>query len=79
MYCALRVLEVWRFEAKTEQIVIERLRDDGSYQRVEESALLPVRPDEVGRWVLKEDTRDGSLRGQSWLRGCRADRSSRSL
>jgi Uma2 family endonuclease len=68
IYAALRVAEVWRFEAEHQRIVIERLGDDGAYHRVEESAFLPVRAEEVGRWILREDGLDGSL----WARRLRA-------
>jgi Uma2 family endonuclease len=68
IYAALRVAEVWRFDRECRQIVIERLADDGSYQLVAESAFLPVRSEEVGRWVLEEDSCDGSL----WARRLRA-------
>jgi Uma2 family endonuclease len=71
IYAALRVAEVWRFDRERRQIVIERLADDGSYQLVAESAFLPVRAEEVGRWVLEEESRDGSLWGRrlrAWVR-----------
>jgi Uma2 family endonuclease len=64
IYAALRVAEVWRFDRGSRQIVIERLEDDGIYHPVEASAFLPVRAEEVGRWVLGEDIRDGSLWGR---------------
>jgi Uma2 family endonuclease len=71
IYAALRVVEVWRFDGENNQIVIERLGSEGSYHRVEGSALLPVRADEIGRWVLNEDSRDGSRWGRrlrEWIR-----------
>ena len=68
IYAALRVAEVWRFDGKRREIVIERLTDDGTYQPVDGSGFLPVRAEEVGRWVLEEDSRDGS----PWARGLRA-------
>jgi Uma2 family endonuclease len=66
IYAALRVVEVWRFDGR--QIIIERLGDDGTYYSAENSAFLPVRAEEVRRWVLEEDRRDGSL----WARRLRA-------
>ncbi len=71
IYAALGIAEVWRFDGEHRQIIIERLGDDGSHHRVAESALLPVRSEEVGRWVLEEDTCDGSLWGRrlrDWVR-----------
>ena len=66
IYAALGVVEVWRFDDR--RIVIERLGRDASYQAVEGSAFLPVRAEEIGRWVLDEDNGDGSL----WARRLRA-------
>ena len=66
IYAALGVAEVWRVDGR--QIVIERLEEDGSYRPVEGSAFLPVRSEEVGRWVFSEDAGDGSL----WARRLRA-------
>jgi Uma2 family endonuclease len=68
IYAALRVAEVWRFDGERKRIVIERLREDGTYQTVDLSEFLPVRADEVGRWVLEEDRRAGS----AWARRLRA-------
>src|SRR5208282_4419687 len=71
IYAALRVAEVWRFDGEHQLIIIEQLGDDGSHQPVEGSTFLPVRAEEVGRWVLKEDFRDGSLWGRrlrAWVR-----------
>jgi len=69
----VRIAEVCRFDGDREQIVIERLTDDGSYRSVEVSEFLPVRTEEVGCWVLEEDFRDGSalarrLRAWAWVR-----------
>jgi Uma2 family endonuclease len=68
IYAALRVAEVWRFDGERRQVIIERLGEDGAYHAVEGSAFLPVRAEEVGRWVLTEDYRDGS----AWARRLRA-------
>ncbi|MGO9598379.1 MAG: Uma2 family endonuclease [Isosphaeraceae bacterium] len=71
IYAALRVAEVWRFDSERERIVIERLNEDGTYQAADESHFLPVRCDEVERWVFEEDIRDGSAwarRLRSWVR-----------
>jgi hypothetical protein len=66
-----RVAEVWRFDGERKQIVIERLSEDGTYRTVDRSEFLPVRSEEIGRWVLEEDRRDGSLWGRrlrAWVR-----------
>ncbi len=80
IYAALRVAEVWRFDGEGKRIVIERLCDDGTYQPVEMSEFLPVRSDEVGRWVLEEDRRAGSRWAQrlrAWVRAELAPRLAR--
>jgi Uma2 family endonuclease len=68
IYAALGVAEVWRYDGKRRGIVIERLTADGTYEPVDQSVFLSVRPDEIGRWVLQEDARDGS----QWARRLRA-------
>jgi len=71
IHAALRVAEVWRFDGEHKRIVIERLSEDGTYQTAEASEFLPVRPEEVGRWVLEEDRRAGSAWGRrlrAWVR-----------
>ncbi len=67
IYAALRIAEVWPFDGEHRQIVIEQLGGDGLFHRAEQSAFLPVNADEVGRRVLAEDSRDGSL----WARRLR--------
>ncbi len=68
IYAALCVAEVWRFDRDRRRIMIERLADVGAYHSVEGSAFLPVRAEEIGRWVLEQDFRDGS----AWARRLRA-------
>ena len=71
IYAALQVAEVWRFDGERRQILIERLSDDGTYQTVDMSEFLPVHAEEVRRWVLEEDRRDGSAWGRrlrAWVR-----------
>jgi Uma2 family endonuclease len=68
IYAALRVAEVWRFDGESEQVIIERLGEDGSYRTVEDSAFLPTRAKEVCRWVVEEDSSDES----TWARRLRA-------
>ena len=67
-YAALQVAEVWRYEGETEQVVIERLGEDGSYHAVEASTVLPVRAEEVRRWIIEENSSDQS----AWARRLRA-------
>jgi hypothetical protein len=67
IYAALRVTEVWRFGGQ--ELVIERLTAEGTYTAVEESGFLPVRAEDVRRWVVEEDTRDES----AWARRLRAE------
>jgi Uma2 family endonuclease len=85
IYAALAVIEVWRYDGKRRGIVIDRLTAGGTYEPVDESGFLPVRAEEVGRWVLQEDSRDGSQwarRLRAWVRAelapaYRADQGSR--
>ena len=47
---------VWRFDGSS--LVIEQLNRDGTYVTTESSSFLPVRADEVVRWVVEEDCND---------------------
>jgi Uma2 family endonuclease len=67
IYAALRVAEVWRFDGH--QFVIERLTPQGTYVAVEASGFLPVRAEDVRRWIMDEDSTDES----SWARRLRAE------
>ena len=44
------------------------LRDDSTYHAVEASGFLPVRAEEIRRWVVDEDSGDHS----DWARRLRA-------
>jgi Uma2 family endonuclease len=68
IYAALKVAEVWRFDGSIEQVIIDRLEDDGKYHPVEGSAFLPIRAEEIRRWVVEEDSSDES----AWARRLRA-------
>lgn len=71
IYAALTVAEVWRYDGRRRVIAIERLTADGTYQPIDQSVFLPVRPDEIGRWALQENARDGSRcarRLRAWVR-----------
>ena len=67
IYAALRVPEIWRLDG--ERIIIERLTPERKYQGVESSGFLPVRAEEVRRWVIQEDSRDLT----AWTRRLRAE------
>jgi Uma2 family endonuclease len=67
IYAALKVSEVWRFDGEREQVVIERLDEDGSYHPVEGSLFLPIRAEEIQRWMVEEDSNDES----AWARRLR--------
>ncbi|MFI5461690.1 MAG: Uma2 family endonuclease [Isosphaerales bacterium] len=56
IYAALKVPEVWRFDG--ESLVIGQLSRDGTYTTAEKSLFLPVRAEEVCRWVAQEDSSD---------------------
>jgi Uma2 family endonuclease len=69
IYRALKVAEVWRFDGAS--LVIEQLRPDGTYAASESSRFLPVRSDEVLRWIRDEDSSDElawELRLREWAR-----------
>jgi Uma2 family endonuclease len=69
IYAALRVPEVWTFDG--ELVTIWRLGSGGRYSEAQESGWLPVRADEVARWVVGEDTRDRAAwarRLREWIR-----------
>jgi Uma2 family endonuclease len=51
IYATLGVPEVWRLD--DDELHIDRLRDDGTYEEVAESFFLPVRPAEVVHWVVE--------------------------
>ena len=56
IYVALRVPEFWR--ACKKSVSIEQLGPDGAYVPVLRSRFLPVQPEDVTRWVFKEDSAD---------------------
>jgi Uma2 family endonuclease len=80
IYAALQVAEIWRFDGASEEVMIERLGEDGSYQSVEGSAFLPILAKEVRRWVVEEDSSDESAwarRLRGWTRAELVPRSTR--
>ena len=62
IYAALEVVEVWRFNGST--VVIEHLQADGSDLPADASRFLPVRAEDVRRWLVNED----STQRLAWLR-----------
>jgi Uma2 family endonuclease len=69
IYAALRVDEVWRFDG--EVVTIEQLQEDGTYAAMDSSRWLPVRADEIQRWLVEEDASDQSdwcRRLRTWVR-----------
>jgi Uma2 family endonuclease len=56
IYAAMGVAEVWSFNGQ--DLTIQRLDENGHYQRVERSGYLRVRADQVPRWLTTEDLSD---------------------
>jgi Uma2 family endonuclease len=54
IYAAMRVPELWIFDGET--LSIKQLGPDGVYVDADQSLWLTIRPDEVVRWLLDEDT-----------------------
>jgi Uma2 family endonuclease len=69
IYKKLQVAEIWYFDGN--DWGIEQLGVDGTYAVAEQSRFLPVKPAEIRRWIVEEDSTDllawGS-RLQAWLR-----------
>jgi Uma2 family endonuclease len=68
IYAALRVAEVWRFVRN--RVVIERLTEEGKYVAVKASGFLPIRAEDVTRWVVAENSRDDE---SAWAQRLRAE------
>jgi Uma2 family endonuclease len=69
IYVALKVPEFWR--ARKKSVSIEHLGPDGAYVPVPRSRFLPVRPEDVTRWVFAEDSADRvtwAERLREWVR-----------
>ncbi len=73
IYAALKVAEVWRFDGERQDLVIERLEDDGTYRAVDRSSFLPVYAAEIRRWVVEEDSHDESAWARRLLAWVRAE------
>jgi Uma2 family endonuclease len=69
IYAALQVQEVWR--ARNRSVSIDQLDPDGRYVPALRSRFLPVRPEDITRWVFKEDANDLVIweeRLRDWVR-----------
>jgi Uma2 family endonuclease len=69
IYKALRVSEVWRFNDTG--VTIERLDDSEAFVAVDSSGYLPIRSEEIARWVFQEETSDLTAwkrRLRDWIR-----------
>jgi Uma2 family endonuclease len=69
IYAALQVGELWRIRDKV--VSIEQLVSPGAYVTAERSRFLPVRPEDVTRWVFGEYSRDPitwKQRLREWVR-----------
>jgi Uma2 family endonuclease len=66
IYAAMGVAEVWSFDGHT--LTIERLDESGQYRAVDGSGFLPLRADQVPRWLIDEDLSDY----EAWTRRVRA-------
>jgi Uma2 family endonuclease len=70
IYGALRVPEVWRLYDDDMTVSIEQLSPDGLYVAATASQFLPVRSDDIVRWVINEDARDRvnwTMRLRAWI------------
>jgi Uma2 family endonuclease len=65
IYASLRIAEVWRCEGRS--LLIEQLGSDGTYHASESSQFLWVRPEEVVRWLIDDDSSDQA----AWTRRLR--------
>lgn len=70
IYAALGVPEVWSFD--DEKLRIDQLGDDGTYHEVAQSRFIPLRSDDIVRWVLRseqaEDVTAWAIEFRDWVR-----------
>jgi Uma2 family endonuclease len=69
IYASLQVAELWRLRKKI--VSIEQLVSPGVYVAVQRSRFLPVRPEDVTRWVFGEYSSDPitwKQRLREWVR-----------
>ena len=56
---SIRLCELKRFQLLDgEVVVIEHLASDGTYVRADSSRFLPIKADEIARWLVEEDVTD---------------------
>jgi Uma2 family endonuclease len=74
IYAALQVLEIWRFE--DESITIEQLGPDGKYVAAASSRFLPIRTEDLSRWLNEKSRGRVSWKRQlyDWARNDLASR-----
>ena len=72
IYAALQIPELWRLREKA--VSIEQLVPPGAYAAAERSRFLPVRSEDITRWVFAEYARD-PITWKQRLRGVGSHRS----
>ncbi len=68
IYAALKVPELWRFDAERAEVEIERLGEDGAFHPADHSTFLSIRAEEIRQWIVDEDSSDQC----AWVRRLRA-------
>jgi Uma2 family endonuclease len=69
IYAALQIPELWRLRAGV--VSIEKFAPPGVYVPAERSQFLFIRPEDVTRWIVGEDSRDQAtwkFRLREWVR-----------
>lgn len=67
IYAAFGVSEVWSYERSAFHVL--GLGDDGRYRESAMSRFLPIRPDDIDRWIQERDSRPDD---RAWIRDLRA-------
>ena len=67
IYATLGVSEVWNYERSAFHVL--GLGDDGQYRESAMSRFLPIRPDDIDRWIQERDSRYDE---GAWIRDLRA-------
>ena len=76
IYAGLQVPELWRIHNKI--VSIEQLDASGEFVAAQQSRFLPVRPEDVTRWVFTEDSSDPIIWKQRLREWVQTDLSNRS-
>ncbi len=70
IYAALGVPEVWSFDDK--KLRIDHLGEDGTFHEVAQSRFIPLRSEDIVRWVLRfeqaEDVTAWAIEFRDWVR-----------